>query len=100
MFAIAEFKKLKRIIEFQQIKLFSFVSASFMCEGMAIANVLQNVTCPKKNDNVTETEQLLPGTVQVSYQDLFEYCLLFTFKVYISLHDLLKYVNSLRLDAI
>ncbi|KAL5254110.1 hypothetical protein ACHWQZ_G013764 [Mnemiopsis leidyi] len=41
----------------------SFVSASFMCEGMAIANVLQNVSCPKKNDNVTETEQLLPGTV-------------------------------------
>lgn len=40
-----------------------------MCEGMAIANVLQNVSCPKKNDNVTETEQLLPGTVHVSYQD-------------------------------
>ena len=52
-----------------------------MCEGMAIANVLQNVTCPKKNDNVTETEQLLPGTVQVSYQDLFVavYCLLLKF---------------------
>ncbi|XP_063681472.1 transmembrane protein 104-like isoform X2 [Bolinopsis microptera] len=40
----------------------SFVSASFMCEGMAIANVLQNVACPKKNDNVTETEQLLAGS--------------------------------------
>eukprot|EP00116_Pleurobrachia_bachei_P013605 sb/3473867/ len=46
----------------------SFVSASFMCEGMAIANVLYHMTCPKKNDGgggpSTETEPFLAASFQ------------------------------------
>lgn len=46
-----------------------------MCEGMAIANVLQNVTCPKKNDSVTEAEHLLPGEPSVNDHVSQNFCL-------------------------
>ena len=37
-----------------------------MCEGMAIANVLQNITCPKKNDNrPSEQDPILNDQVGV-----------------------------------